>query len=60
MGECLLGKGGMGDVVVAIIVSEEGGSSESRRTVAVKKLRLECGSDEEKFLRVSPSFAYRD
>ncbi|KIO19309.1 hypothetical protein M407DRAFT_31026 [Tulasnella calospora MUT 4182] len=50
IGDGLLGKGGMGDVVAATIILEEGSSFESKRTVAVKKLHLGGSGDEEKFL----------
>lgn len=58
IGDGPIGKGGMGDVVVATIISEKEGQTELGRTVAVKKLRLGYGIDEERSLRVSPSLRY--
>lgn len=37
VGKGFIGRGGMGDVVVATIIPKEGSSSESKRIVAVKK-----------------------
>ncbi|KAG9048659.1 hypothetical protein FS837_012287 [Tulasnella sp. UAMH 9824] len=51
MGDGLIGQGGMGDVAVATIISDERSQSDSGRIVAVKKLHPSDGIDEEKFLR---------